>query len=125
VVLGGFAATALVLAALGIYAVLSYTVTRRIPEIGIRMALGESSARVRRRVVGRTMLLAGAGVTIGAVASFMVSKLMGSMLFGIQPTDALTFVAMAAILLTVAALAAFVPARRASSTDPLRALHST
>jgi ABC-type antimicrobial peptide transport system permease subunit len=67
------------------------------------------------------MLLAGAGVTIGAVASFMVSKRMGSMLFGIQPTDALTFAAMAAILLTVAALAAFVPARRASSTDPLRA----
>jgi predicted permease len=124
-VLGGFAATALILAAIGIYAVLSYTVSQRIPEIGIRMALGESSAKVRGRVVGRTMLLAGAGVLIGALASFGVSRLIASMLYGVQATDALTFAGMAAILMTVAALAAFVPARRASNTDPIQALRST
>jgi ABC-type antimicrobial peptide transport system permease subunit len=124
-VLGGVAATALILAAIGIYAVLSYTVSQRIPEIGIRMALGESSSQVRGRVVGRTMLLAGAGVLIGALASFGVSRLIASMLYGVQATDALTFAGMAAILMTVAALAAFVPARRASNTDPIQALRST
>jgi ABC-type antimicrobial peptide transport system permease subunit len=100
-------------------------VSQRIPEIGIRMALGESSSQVRGRVVGRTMLLAGAGVLIGALASFGVSRLIASMLYGVQATDALTFAGMAAILMTVAALAAFVPARRASNTDPIQALRST
>jgi putative ABC transport system permease protein len=124
-ILGGFAATALLLAALGIYAVLSYTVSQRIPEIGIRMALGESSAQVRRRVVGRTLLLAGAGVTIGAAVSFVVSRLMRSFLYGVGPSDPLTFAAMAAVLLLVAVVAGFIPARRASSTDPMAALRTS
>lgn len=124
VVLGGFAGTALLLAALGIYAVVSYSVSQRIPEIGIRMALGESAARVRRQVVARTLLLAGIGVTLGAALSFVASRLMQSMLYGVEPTDALTFGGMAAVLLLVAALAGYLPARRASRVDPLVALRS-
>jgi putative ABC transport system permease protein len=124
-ILGGFAGTALLLAALGIYAVLSYSVSQRIPEIGIRMALGESATRVRRRVVGRTLLLAGIGVVAGAVLSIVVSGLIRSLLFGVQSWDPVTFIGMAVILLVVAALAGFVPARRASRTDPMVALRTS
>ncbi|MEX2284258.1 MAG: ABC transporter permease [Gemmatimonadota bacterium] len=125
VVLGTFAGTALLLAALGIYAVLSYSVSQRIPEIGIRMALGESAARVQQRVVGRTLLLAGTGVAIGAAVSFTLSRLIQSLLYAVEPTDLTTFAGMAAILLLVSALAGYLPARRAASTDPLAALRST
>ena len=124
VVLGTFAGTALLLAALGIYAVLSYSVSQRIPEIGIRMALGESAGRVQRRVVGRTLLLAGAGVAIGAALSFAVSRFIQSLLYGVEPTDVPTFAGMAAVLLLVSVMAAYIPARRASRTDPLVALRS-
>jgi ABC-type antimicrobial peptide transport system permease subunit len=124
-VLGTFAGTALLLAALGIYAVLSYSVSQRIPEIGIRMALGESAGRVQRRVVGRTLLLAGAGVAIGAALSFAVSRFIQSLLYGVEPTDVPTFAGMAAVLLLVSVMAAYLPARRASRTDPLVALRST
>jgi putative ABC transport system permease protein len=124
-VLGTFAGTALLLAALGIYAVLSYTVSQRIPEIGIRMALGESAARVQQRVVGRTLLLAGIGVAIGATLSFALSRLIQTLLYGVEPTDATTFAGMATVLLLVSALAGYLPARRASRTDPLAALRST
>jgi predicted permease len=125
VVLGTFAGTALLLAALGIYAVLSYSVSQRIPEIGIRMALGESAGRVLRRVVGRTLLLAGTGVAIGAVVSFTVSRFIQSLLYGVEPADVPTFAGMAALLLLVSVTAAYLPARRASRTDPLLALRST
>jgi predicted permease len=124
VVLGVFGGTALLLAALGIYAVLSYTVSQRIPEIGIRMALGESPEGVRRRVVGRTMMLAGTGVVIGAAMSVVASRLIQSMLFGVGSADALSFFGTAAMLLLVSAMAGFVPALRASSTDPVEALRS-
>lgn len=124
VLLGSFAATALVLAALGIYAVLSYSVSQRIAEIGIRMALGESATTVRRRVVGRTIFLAGTGIAIGAAIAFMVSRLLQSLLYGVEPTDALTFGGMAALLLAIAAVAGYLPARRASNTDPMVALRS-
>lgn len=123
-VLGGFAATALVLAALGIYAVVSYSVSQRIPEIGIRMALGESAGRVQRRVVGRTLLLAGTGVVLGAALSFSASRLMHSLLYGVEPTDLVTLAGVAAILLLVSLLAGYLPARRASAVDPLVALRS-
>jgi ABC-type antimicrobial peptide transport system permease subunit len=125
VVLGTFAGTALLLAALGIYAVLSYSVSQRIPEIGIRMALGESAGRVLRRVVGRTLMLAGTGVAIGAAVSFAVSRFIQSLLYGVEPTDVSTFAGMAAVLLLVSVVAAYLPARRASRTDPLVALRST
>jgi predicted permease len=122
--LGGFAGTALLLAALGIYALLSYSVSQRIPEIGIRMALGESAAQVRWRILSRTMALAIAGVSIGAVLSAVLSGLIQSMLFGVQPADPVTFAAMAAVLLLVAAVAGFLPALRASATDPAVALRT-
>ncbi len=120
--LGSFAATALLLAAIGIFGVLSYSVTERIPEIGIRMTLGESAAQVRRRVVGRTMLLALIGVGVGALGSFVVSRSIGSLLYGVEPTDPVTFMGMAGLLLAVAALAGFLPALRASRIDPVAAL---
>jgi putative ABC transport system permease protein len=123
-ILGGFAGTALLLAALGIYAVLSYSVSQRIREIGIRMALGESAASVRRRVVSRTLLLAGAGVVIGAAVSLGASRLLRSLLYGIGPTDALSFAGTAIVLVAVSAVAGFLPARRASKTDPIVALRS-
>ena len=123
-ILAGFAGTALLLAALGIYAVLSYSVSQRIREIGIRMALGESAASVRRRVVSRTLLLAGAGVVIGAAVSLGASRLLRSLLYGIGPTDALSFAGTAIVLVAVSAVAGFLPARRASKTDPIVALRS-
>lgn len=123
-ILGGFAGTALLLAALGIYAVLSYSVSQRVREIGIRMALGESAGSVRRRVVSRTLVLAGAGVAIGAVVSLGASRLIRSMLYGIGPTDALSFVGTAVLLVLVSAIAGFLPARRASRTDPIVAMRS-
>jgi putative ABC transport system permease protein len=124
VILGGFAGTALLLAALGIYAVLSYSVSQRIREIGIRMALGESSASVRRRVVGRTLLLAGMGTATGALVSLAASGLLRALLYGIGPTDALSFAGTALVLMAVSAVAGFLPARRASKTDPIVALRS-
>ena len=123
--LGAFAGTALLLAALGIYGVLSYSVSQRIPEIGIRMALGESAGGVRMRVVSRTMVLASTGIVIGAGASFVVSRLMQSMLFGVESTDPLTFAGMALMLLMVSGMAGYLPARRASRTDPIDALRMT
>jgi predicted permease len=124
-VLGGFAGAALLLAVLGIYAVVSYSVSQRIPEIGIRMALGESGASVQRAVVARTLLLAGTGIVIGAALSFTASRLMQSLLYGVAPTDGITFAGMATVLLIAAALAGYLPARRASRVDPAVALRST
>ena len=123
-ILGGFAGTALLLAALGIYAVLSYAVSQRIREIGIRMALGESASSVRRRVVGRTLVLAGIGVTIGAVTAIGASRLLRTLLYGVGPTDLVSFAGTAALLIAVSAVAGFLPARRASRTDPIVALRS-
>ena len=122
--LGAFAGAALLLAALGIYGVLSYSVTQRIPEIGIRMALGESRSQVRGRVVRRTMALALIGAVLGGVGSILVSGLLASMLFNVQPSDPITFGGMTLLLLGVAALAGYLPAARASKTDPMRALRS-
>jgi predicted permease len=123
--IGAFAGTALLLAALGIYAVLSYSVSQRIPEIGIRMALGESAGAVRRRVVVRTLVLAAIGIAIGASLSFALARLMRTLLFGIGATDPLTFLGGAAVLMVVAFVAGYVPARRASRTDPVGALRAT
>jgi len=124
-ILGAFAGTALLLAALGIYAVLSYSVSQRLREIGIRMALGESASRVRQRVVRRTVLLAGTGVAVGGIVSFVASGLLRSLLYGIGPTDAISFVGTAVVLVVVSAFVGYLPARRASETDPIVALRST
>jgi len=120
--LGSFAAAGLLLAALGIYAVLSYNVSQRTSEIGIRMALGQTAASVRGQVVRRTLALAGTGIVIGAVLSLALARLIGTLLYGVASTDALTFVGVSAGLLVVATAAGYLPARRASRTDPVEAL---
>jgi len=125
VLVGAFAGTGLALAALGIYAVLSFLVGQRIPEIGIRMALGESAAEVLRRVLGRTLVLAVTGVVIGVAAAIAVSRLMRSLLYGIGPNDVPTFAAVVLVLLAAAAAAGFLPAWRASRTDPIEALRTS
>ena len=121
---GAFAGAALLLAALGIYAVLSYSVAQRTPEIGIRMALGASRGEVRRQVLGQTLVLAGVGIGLGAVVSLATSRFLQSLLHGVGSTDAVTFGGMALVLLAVATVAGFLPARRASRTDPMVALRS-
>jgi predicted permease len=120
--LGIFAAVALVLAAIGIYGLMSYAVEQRRQEIGIRMALGAGSAQVLRMVLRHGMLLAGAGVIIGLGLAWAMTRFLGTMLFGVKATDPVTFAAVAAILTTVAFVATLVPAMRASRTAPDRAL---
>src|SRR5450432_1143836 len=124
VLLGGFALLALLLASLGIYAVVSYSVNQRTQEIGIRMALGASAGHVQFRVLRETVGLALAGSLVGVVGSAAVARLLESLLFGVRPGDALTFVAMTGVLTSVAALAGYLPARRASRIDPMSALRS-
>ncbi len=123
--LGAFAGAALLLATLGIYGVLSTSVTERTREIGIRMALGESESSVLRRVLGKTLLLAGLGVSLGAAGSFAMSRVLNSLLYNVEPTDPLTFLGMATVLLAVSGLAGLLPGLRASRTDPVVVLRST
>jgi predicted permease len=120
--LGGFAVFALVLASLGIYGVISYSVNRRTQEIGIRMALGASAQRVQGGIVLRTLTLAATGMLAGVAASFALARWLSSLLFGVTYGDPITFVMTAAILLAVAILAGYLPARRASRIDPMIAL---
>jgi len=120
--LGGFAAFALILASLGIYAVVSYSVGQRTQEIGIRMALGASAGKVRASVLGQTMRLAAIGIVIGACASWALAGALRSLLFGVNSADPATFAAMVGVLTLVAAIAGYLPARRASRIDPMIAL---
>jgi predicted permease len=118
----GFATLGLLLAALGIYGVISYSVTRQTLEIGIRMALGATAARVQFGVIFRTMRLAFIGIAVGAVVSLAVTSLISAMLFNTAPTDPATFAGMVALLMVVALLAGYIPARRASRVNPMVAL---
>ncbi len=122
--LGGFAVFALVLASLGIYGLISYSVNQRTHEIGIRMAIGASARDVQVRIIRQTLWLAAAGMTIGAAASWLLARAGSGLLFGVTPTDPVTFVGMLIVLTIVAALAGYVPARRASRIDPMVALRS-
>ena len=122
VLLGLFSGLALVLGAIGIYGVISYSVAQRTHEIGIRMALGAPQREVFRLIVGQGLKLAGIGIAVGIAAAFGAAQLMSSLLYGVSTTDFETFAGVAALLVLVALLACYVPARRAMRVDPLVAL---
>jgi predicted permease len=122
--LGIAAALAVILGALGIYGVLSYSVTRRTQEIGVRMALGAEAKAVRRMVVAQGGRVALTGVAVGVLAAVGLTRFLASLLFGVQAIDASTFVGMSSVMLAVALVASYVPARRASALDPVQALRT-
>jgi predicted permease len=124
VLLGAFAGTALFLAALGIFGVMSYAVVQRSREIGIRVALGAHPAHLRRMVLGQALLLAVAGVGLGLLGSLGLSRAIAGLLFDLSPTDPATLAGVALLLTAVALLASYLPARRATRVDPLIALRS-
>jgi putative ABC transport system permease protein len=117
-----FSALAVLLAAVGIYGVLSYLVTQRTREIGIRLAIGASPAAVSREVLGRGLLMAASGVAIGAGVAFLLGRAVSVLLYDVKPTDPLTFIAGGTVLLAVASVASYIPARRATTVDPVVAL---
>jgi putative ABC transport system permease protein len=122
VLLGLFSALALILGAIGIYGVISYSVAQRTREIGVRMALGAPRAGVFRMVIGEGMKLAGTGIVIGILAALGLARLMSSLLYQVSTADFETFTAVAVLLLLVALAASYIPARRATSVEPIVAL---
>jgi putative ABC transport system permease protein len=120
--LSAFASVALALAAIGLFGVMAYLVSQRTREIGVRLALGATRGEVFRQILGRGMLLAATGATIGVVAATGLSRAMETLLFSISGRDPITFVAVPIALVMVAALACYLPARRATRVDPVVAL---
>jgi putative ABC transport system permease protein len=120
--LGVFAVLALVLAAVGIYSVMAYTVGQRTHEIGVRLAIGASRGDVVRLVIRQTVILTGAGLVIGVAAAAGLTRLLRTLLFGVEPGDPLTFAVGVFILLAVSLAAGLVPGRRAARVDPIVAL---
>jgi putative ABC transport system permease protein len=120
--IGSFAGLALILAMLGLYGLISFTVVQRTREIGIRMALGAQPGDVLKLVMGQGISAVLVGMGIGVIAALALTRLMASMLYGVTPTDAVTFVSVAVVLGGVALVASYIPARRAMGTDPLVAL---
>jgi predicted permease len=121
---GGFGLIGLVLAATGLYGVIAFSVTQRLREIGVRMALGAGAGEVLRSILGQGIRLAGLGVALGLAASFAVTRLMGTFLVGVSTSDPPTFVAVVALLALVAVLACLAPALRAARVDPARTLRA-
>jgi len=123
--LGGFSVFALVLALLGIYGVISYTVTHRTQEIGLRIALGATATQVQRRIIIETVQLAATGIVLGSLGAWLASRALSGFLFGVTSGDPLTYVAMVVVLSGVAVMSGYLPARRAARIDPIIALRET
>ena len=119
---GLFALTALLLAGIGIYGVISYTVIARTHEIGIRLALGAGRSDILRMVLRQGLRLAVAGAAVGLIAALIVTRSMAGLLYGVRPSDPITFAAVALLLIGVGTLACYLPARRAIQVDPMAAL---
>ncbi len=127
ILLAAFAALALLLASVGIYGVLSYSVTQRVQEIGIRMALGADRSNVQRLLIGQGLTLAISGVAIGTIAALLLARLLRSfsqLLYGVTASDPLTFLSVSLLLLGTAFLACYIPARNAMQIDPMQALRT-
>jgi ABC-type antimicrobial peptide transport system permease subunit len=122
--LAGFAGFALILASLGIYAVISYSVHQRTQEIGIRMALGASARDLQARILSQTLGLAAIGMLLGTAASWILARAIGGLLYGVTATDPVAFAGMLIVLTAVATVAGYLPARRASRIDPMQALRA-
>ena len=119
-----FASLALLLAGLGIYGVMAYSVTQRTHEVGIRMALGAQKSHVLRLIIGKGMTITMIGIGLGLTCSMVLTRLMTVLLFGITPTDTLTFVVVTVFVILVALFACYVPARRATTLNPVTALRA-
>jgi ABC-type antimicrobial peptide transport system permease subunit len=120
--LSSFAGVALLLAAIGIYGVIAFSVGQRTREFGIRMSLGARRLDVMNLVVGKGLLLAGAGIAVGLAGAYALTRLLSSLLYGVNPTDRVTFAAVTTLLAAVAIAASFMPAWRATRVDPVIAL---
>ena len=118
----GFAGGALLLASIGIYGLLAYMVGQRSSEIGLRLALGAQRADILRLVLGKGVVLAGLGIVTGVIFSASTASTMASLLYGVRPHDLVVFLIVPLLLFAVAALASYIPARRATRVDPMRAL---
>jgi ABC-type antimicrobial peptide transport system permease subunit len=121
---GLFAGLALLVATIGIYGVLSASVSQRTRELGVRIALGATKSNVRRLIVGQGLKLVLSGLVIGLVSALALKRVIGKLLFGVSPTDPRTFLVIALLMIAVALLACWIPARRATKVDPLSALRS-
>jgi ABC-type antimicrobial peptide transport system permease subunit len=120
----GFGIVALALASIGVYGVLSYSVSQRVQEIGVRMALGAERRNVLGLIVGQGLRLAAVGIVLGLAGAFGVTRVIGTLLYNVTATDPVSFASVAGFLALVAALASYVPARRAMAVDPIVALRS-
>ena len=120
-----FASLALLLASLGVYSVMAYSVAQRQAEIGIRMALGAAAGQVQKMVIGQGMTLVAIGLAIGFAGALALTRLMQALLFEVRASDPTIYVAIAAILAAVAVAACWIPSRRAAALDPITALHQS